>query len=129
MTEKAAGLRLREETIHNDPIVSLLELEGRFDAEGLPQVLAEIERCRAAGSKRFLVDLEKVSFIGSAGIGIFLSLVEELNGEGGGVVFLGVPEAIRRIFDVLNVLEFLDLRDRKESAMKTLLGASVDATT
>lgn len=128
MTQGTVGLRLEAKTIQEDPIVSLLELEGRFDAEGLPLVLSEIERCRGVGSMRFIVDLEKVSFIGSAGIGIFLSLVEELNGEGGGVVFLKVPEAIRRIFVVLNVLEFLDLQDEMEGATETLLATNANTT-
>ncbi len=128
MTQETIGLKIEAKPIHDNPIVSLLELEGRFDAEGLPLVLAEIERCRGLGSMRFLVDLENVSFIGSAGIGIFLSLVEELNGEGGGVVFLKVPDAIRRIFVVLNVLEFLDLRDDKKIATDVLLASKKGAT-
>ncbi len=128
MTQGTVGLKIEEKSIHENPTVSLLELEGRFDAEGLPQVLSEIERCRGIGSMRFLVDLEKVSFIGSAGIGIFLSLVEELNGEGGGVVFLKVPEAIKRIFVVLNVLEFLNLQDDREVATEILLSTNGTST-
>lgn len=126
MTQGTMGLKIEAKSVHEDPVVSLLVLEGRFDAEGLPAVLSEIERCRGIGSMRFLVDLERVSFIGSAGIGIFLSLVEELNGEGGGVVFLKVPDAIRRIFEVLNVLEFLDLREDGEEAIRSLLAAGAD---
>lgn len=121
MTQSTAILQIRSDTVQENPPISLLKLEGRFDAEGLPVVLAEIEKSRSTGSIRFMVDLEEVTFIGSAGIGIFLSLVEELNSEGGGVVFLSVPEAIQRIFDVLNVLEFLQIRDDAESAKEILL--------
>ncbi len=124
MTQSTASLQIRSDTIQENPPISLLKLEGRFDAEGLPVVLAEIEKSRSTGSIRFMVDLEEVTFIGSAGIGIFLSLVEELNSEGGGVVFLSVPEAIQRIFDVLNVLEFLQIRNDQESAREILLSGN-----
>ncbi len=121
MSRSTATLEIHADTIQQDPLISALMLEGRFDAEGLPLVLAEIEKNRAGGSIRFLIDLENVSFIGSAGIGIFLSLVEELNSDGGGVVFLNVPDAIKRIFEVLNVLEFLQIRDDREEAIQHLL--------
>lgn len=124
MTQSTANLQIRSDTIQENPPISLLKLEGRFDAEGLPVVLAEIEKSRSTGSIHFMVDLEEVTFIGSAGIGIFLSLVEELNSEGGGVVFLSVPEAIQRIFDVLNVLEFLQIRSDQESAREILLSGN-----
>ena len=121
MIQGTAGLNIHADTIRQDPIVSLLRLEGRFDAEGLPPVLAEIEKSRTAGSVRFIIDLREVSFIGSAGIGIFLSLVEECQGEGGRVVFLDVPDSIQRIFEVLNVLEFLEITQSREDALKLLL--------
>jgi len=121
MTQAIATLQVDTRSVHDDPPVTLLALEGRFDAEGLPSVLGVIDEARQAGSARFVVDLEKVSFIGSAGIGIFLSLVEEMRNEGGGVAFSGVPESIRRIFEVLNVLEFLEIRDEQSEAIEYLV--------
>ena len=129
MKQETVGLTIEAKTIHRTPTISYIELEGRFDAEGLPLVLSEIERCVSSGSQRFLIDLRNVSFIGSAGIGIFLSLVEELNGEGGGVVFINVPDAIQRIFEVLNVLEFLDLRNNRDEATNALLAISTGSAT
>ena len=109
------------EVLGENPEITLLALNGRFDADGLPPVLTEIEDARANLCSRFLIDLKEVSFIGSAGIGIFLSLVEEMTNEGGGVVFTGVPGPIVKIFDVLNVLEFLEIRDSREKALASLL--------
>jgi len=107
--------------LHQDPLVVGLHIQGRFDAEGLPPTLSRIDKARERGCSRFLIDLEHVSFIGSAGIGIFLSLVEEMRNEGGGVVFSHVPPSILRIFEVLNVLEFLEIVDDRERALKLLL--------
>ena len=121
MNEDASAFQIHRETVREEPIVSLLTLKGRFDAEGIPPVLAEIDTARVCGCSRFVVDLDRITFIGSAGIGIFLSLVEEMQNEGGGVVFQNIPESIVQIFEVLNVLEFLDIRNDCDTAVDFLL--------
>lgn len=121
MSQATPRFRIDSDTVHDDPMITELTLHGRLDAEGLPHVLTEVEDARAAGCTRFLVDLEEIDFIGSAGIGVFLSLVEEMQNDGGGVAFLGVPESIERIFDVLNVREFLQIRDDRDEALQGLL--------
>ncbi|MBN1825262.1 MAG: STAS domain-containing protein [Candidatus Eisenbacteria bacterium] len=122
MNPEQTNFRLTAETVHRDPPVTRLVLQGRFDAEGLPEAIAAIDGARAEGTTRFLVDLGGLSFIGSAGIGIFLSLVEEMRGEGG-VVFLRVPAPVLRIFDVLNVTEFLEIGDNDADALERLTAA------
>jgi anti-sigma B factor antagonist len=121
MTETNSSFHVESAKLRDDPAVVQLELRGRLDAEALPDLLARLEEARADGCARFLVRLEKVSFIGSAGIGIFLSLVEEMKSESGGVVFVRVPPPIRKIFEVLNVLEFLEIREDEEEAVQALL--------
>jgi anti-sigma B factor antagonist len=128
MTQTSTSFQIESRIVKEDPSVVELVLEGRLDAEALPDALARIEETRAAGTTRFLIDLERVAFIGSAGIGIFLSLVEETKGEGGGVVFLRVPASIMKIFEVLNVLEFLEIREDAGDAVRHLL-SSRDAST
>lgn len=120
MNPEQTNFRLEAERLGDDPATARFVLSGRFDAEGLPEALAAIDAARAEGTTRFLVDLGGLSFIGSAGIGIFLSLVEEMRGEGGGVVFLRVPPAVLRIFDVLNVTEFLEIETDDEAALARL---------
>ena len=124
MNEDVSAFRIRSEIVRKEPIVYLLTLKGRFDAEGIPPVLAEIDAVRESGCARFVVDLDRITFIGSAGIGIFLSLVEEMQNEEGGVVFQNIPEPIIRIFEVLNVLDFLDIRNDRDAAVDFLLSGS-----
>ncbi|MFH1679811.1 MAG: STAS domain-containing protein [Candidatus Eisenbacteria bacterium] len=121
MTQSNPSFNIESRLVREEPAVAELTLSGRLDAEALPDVLVRIEEARKNGCLRFLVDLDRVTFIGSAGIGIFLSLVEEMKGERGGVVFLRVPQSIQRIFEVLNVLEFLEIRDDEEDAVRRLL--------
>lgn len=120
MKQTTPNFTIDSQMVRENPMISELRLRGRFDAEGLPLVLTEIEDARAAGCLRFLIDLEKIDFIGSAGIGIFLSLVEELQGDGGGVAFLNVPPSVERILDVLNVREFLEIVGGRDEALRYL---------
>lgn len=124
MKAEQTNFTLRAERIRKEPATVRFTLSGRFDAEGLPEAIAAIDAARAEGTTRFLVDLGALDFIGSAGIGIFLSLVEEMRAEGGGVVFLRVPPQVLRIFDVLNVTEFLEIDEEDESALTRLEAAA-----
>ncbi|MBM3320653.1 MAG: STAS domain-containing protein [Candidatus Eisenbacteria bacterium] len=121
MNQTNTSFEVRARIAREEPGIVELALEGRLDAEALPEVLLRIEEAREKGCVRFLVALDQVTFIGSAGIGVFLSLVEEMKNEGGGVVFLGVAPSIQRIFEVLNVLEFLMIREDREEAIRLLL--------
>ncbi|MFH1279113.1 MAG: STAS domain-containing protein [Candidatus Eisenbacteria bacterium] len=121
MKQTTPHFTIDSKMIRENPLIAELRLRGRFDAEGLPLVLTEIEDVRAAGCTRFLIDLEEIDFIGSAGIGIFLSLVEEMQTDGGGVAFLSVPASVRRILDVLNVREFLEIVGDRNEALHHLL--------
>lgn len=120
MKQSTPHFTIDSRMVREKPMISELCLRGRFDAEGLPLVLTEIEDARAAGCTRFVIDLEEIDFIGSAGIGIFLSLVEEMQGDGGGVAFLNVPSSVEKILDVLNVREFLEIMGERDEALRFL---------
>ncbi|RPJ42244.1 MAG: anti-sigma factor antagonist [Candidatus Latescibacterota bacterium] len=121
MSQANPSFHVESSALRADPHVVQLALDGRLDAEALPELLSRLEEARAAGCSRFVILLENVSFIGSAGIGIFLSLVEEMKNESGGVVFVRVPPSILRIFEVLNVIEFLQIRSDPDEALRNLL--------
>jgi len=119
-TKTTKQFEIHSEPVCDTPAVMGLTLAGRFDAEALHLVLEKIDEARGTGFCRFVIDLSEVTFIGSAGIGIFLSLAEEMKSTGGGMVLAGVPDPIVRIFEVLNVLEFLEIRETIDTALEAL---------
>ena len=104
-----------------DLTICRLDLRGRMDAGAFPLLLDEIQKARENKRRWFLLDMEKVTFIGSAAVGIILSLIEDVRSEGGDVVLVAVPASAHQVFDSLNILEFLEIRRTDEEAIEHLL--------
>ncbi len=102
--------------------IRVVTLSGRLDAAGLPILQECLNSIRPEKDLRLLFDLEGLGFVGSAGIGLFLSFVEEVRGAGGDARFINIPEQILSILSLLNVLEFLT---RSESAQEAIEELSV----
>jgi len=100
--------------------VHVITLSGRLDALGLPSFQDRLSSIPNGRGARVVFDLSGVSFVGSAGIGLFLSFVEEVRDAGGDVRFINIPESILSILSLLNVLEFLTQAESAEGAIAEL---------
>lgn len=100
--------------------VYVATLEGRLDASGLPVLQELLAGIRPGAGLRVVFDLAGLTFVGSAGIGLFLSFVEELREAGGDARFVRIPEAILSILSLLNVLDFLEQSASADEAIAEL---------
>jgi anti-sigma B factor antagonist len=100
--------------------VHVVTLAGRLDAAGLPVFQQRLGSITTRRALRVVFDLGSVSFIGSAGIGLFLSFVEEVRDAEGDVRFVNVPSGIVSILSLLNVLDFLQQSDSEAEAIEEL---------
>jgi len=112
---------ISREEVRDGLDICRIRLQGRIDAGAFPLLLDEIQRARERKRRWFLLNLECVTFIGSAAVGIILSLIEDVRSEGGDVVLLAVPPSAHQVFDSLNILEFLQIRRTEEEAFAHLM--------
>ncbi len=104
----------------NGRAVHVITLAGRLDAIGLPAFQERLGAIRTGSNPRIVFDLAGLAFVGSAGIGLFLSFVEEVRDADGDVRFVNIPESILSILSLLNVLEFLTQAETAEGAIAEL---------
>jgi anti-anti-sigma factor len=102
------------EKIHED--VVQISLEGRFDANTCRDVEKFIRQKIEKGAYRFVLDMEKVSFIASAGLRIVLVFAKELRRkhEGGDLRISEAQEAVVKVFTISglhNVMKFFEHTD------------------
>ena len=100
--------------------IRVVTLSGRLDAAGLPILQECLNSIRPEKDLRVLFDMRELGFVGSAGIGLFLSFVEEVREAGGDARFINIPESILSILSLLNVLEFLTQCESAEDAIEEL---------
>lgn len=100
--------------------IRIVTLSGRLDAAGLPILQECLSAIRPEKDLRVLFNMRELGFVGSAGIGLFLSFVEEVRDAGGDARFINIPESILSILSLLNVLEFLTQSGSAEEAIEEL---------
>lgn len=93
-----------------DEFVVLL-LDGYLDAHTAPQFEEAVQHELEKGHLRIIVDGSKLTYISSAGLGVFMSFIEEIREQGGDIKICGVSPKVRQVFEILGFHELFDMVD------------------
>ena len=98
----------------------LVELEGELDLETSPTFRAVVEeRLNQYDTiKHLILDLKKVNFIDSSGLGVILGRFKRLSQQGGKLSAINVSPPIRRIFELSGLLRIMDIYDNRQQALE-----------
>jgi anti-sigma B factor antagonist len=111
-------LIISEERTSATPPVSVLTLRGTIEttnASGLEETLGRIvdERCY-----RIVVDLGGVTYISSAGWGIFISEIKRIRRNGGDIKLAAMSPEVREVFELLEFGNILRPFERTTDAIR-----------
>lgn len=99
--------------------LSIVTLEGFVDAHTAPQFENTIQSEIAAGRNRIIVNCEKLSYISSAGLGVFMSFIEEIREIGGDIKICGLVPKVKHTFDILGFQDIFEMLDDQSAAKKS----------
>lgn len=97
--------------------LSIISLDGFVDAHTAPQFENAIQSEIDAGRNRIIVNCEKLNYISSAGLGVFMSFVEEVRERSGDIKICGLTPKVRHTFDILGFQDIFDMVDDQASAV------------
>ncbi len=98
--------------------LSIIRLEGFVDAHTAPEFEQTVQSEIDAGRYRIVVDCSKLNYISSAGLGVFMSFVEEVREQGGDLKICGLVPKVRHTFEILGFQDLYDMLDDLPSAIK-----------
>jgi anti-sigma B factor antagonist len=98
--------------------VVVLGLEGYLDAHTAPQFERAIETEFSAGHTKLIADCAKLDYISSAGLGVFMSFIEDIRTAGGDIKLCAIVPKVYQVFDVLGFPELFDIVDTVPSAIQ-----------
>lgn len=98
--------------------ISVIALEGYVDAHTAPQFESAVQAEVDAGNYRIVVDCEKLGYISSAGLGVFMSFIEEVRERGGDIRISGLAPRVRHTFDILGFNEIFDMVETEAMAIQ-----------
>ena len=104
-----------EENILND--VSSIKLEGRFDANTSDAAEKFIREKIEKGCSQFVLNMENVSFISSAGLRVVIIIARELRNEHQGDLHIAVLQpSVKRVFEISGLNNILKIFDDEQTA-------------
>lgn len=83
----------------NDTCV-VFALEGRLDAISAQQAKEALQQAINEGRNRLVVDMQRVSFVDSAGLAALVSALKSSRRSGGNVVLAGIQPQVYTVFSL-----------------------------
>lgn len=100
--------------------VSQVNLVGRFDAHTCETVDAYFREKMEKGQHQFVLNMEKVPFIDSAGLRVVLVIARDLRGEYQGDLRVAILQpAVNRVFEISGLNNVLRIFDDAETASQS----------
>jgi anti-sigma B factor antagonist len=96
----------------------IIAVIGEIDASSSIELDLAIAKSVGEGFKRILVDCNALEYISSAGLGVFMSYIEELRDKKIQMVLFGLKEKVINTFEILGLADLLHIRESKNEALK-----------
>lgn len=110
-------MEMAVETLAGD--VTKVVFDGRFDIAGAEAV--DLKMNVIAGSKRLvLIDMQKVSFLGSMGLRTLVSAARAVKGRGGKIAMFGPGTEVEKVLTTSGVNTLVPIHHDFESAIASL---------
>ncbi len=95
--------------------IYMIKVIGEVDASSsiyLDQSINEATK----KSKKIIVDLRKLEYISSAGLGVFMSYINDLKEKQIKMVLFGLSDKVRHVFQILGLDQLLNITDTEDEA-------------
>lgn len=97
--------------------VSVLYLKGYLDAHTAPDFEQALQKLVDENRVRIVVNLVDLSYISSAGLGVFMGFIEDVRNKGGDIKLAELSEKVYRVFDLLGFPVLYDILDKETDAI------------
>lgn len=105
--------------------LSIISLEGAVDAHTAPEFEEAVQSAIDAGHNKIIVDCEKLTYISSAGLGVFMCFIEEVRDEGGDIKICGLTPKVKQPFEILGFESLYDFCPDVSDAKNRFADSSV----
>jgi len=97
--------------------VTKLDINGEVDASSSIQLDESLGSVINSGATKILVNCVDLNYISSAGLGVFMSYIEDINSKNIKMALYGLNEKVNNVFDILGLDQLLNIVNTKEEAI------------
>jgi anti-sigma B factor antagonist len=100
--------------------IDVIALIGEIDASSSIELDLAIAKSVGEGFSKILIDCSALEYISSAGLGVFMSYIEEFKDKNIGMVLFGMSEKVGNTFEILGLNELLRIAKDKADAKRMI---------
>jgi anti-sigma B factor antagonist len=95
----------------------VLDISGEIDLYNAPEIKDIINQLIEEQKYCVVINLEKVSYIDSSGIGALISSLSNLKKYQGGLKIINVYASVRKVFELTKLTSFFEIYDSEDEAV------------
>jgi len=99
--------------------VSVIDVSGQLDAFTTPDVKAEFKKLTDARNYKLVLNLQKVDYVNSTGIGAIVAVAQQVRRRKGDLKLFGMKEDIRKVFDLVGASKILEIFETEQEAINS----------
>jgi len=115
-----AGLDIKLTTIDGDDLSALAEMTGAIDGNTVPSFQATLEEIKTKGIRRLVLDMSKIKYVNSTGLGSLVKYADTFKSTGGGMALIKVPAKVKIVIEMLGLNAFFDICADLDAALSAL---------
>ncbi|MBN3584039.1 STAS domain-containing protein [Algoriphagus aestuarii] len=96
----------------------LLIIKGEIDASNSVLLDEKMQEMKNTGSKLILVDGNGLEYISSAGLGVFMSYLEDFQEEEIALKIFALSPRVFEVFKILGLDQLINIYETKEAALE-----------
>lgn len=100
--------------------MALIIINGDIDASSSIQLDESLSKQLDNKHLNVSIDCSNLNYISSAGLGVFMSYIEEFKGSNQIFILFGLSEKVKNVFDMLGLDQLMNIVNTKEDALKFL---------
>ncbi len=106
-------------TRERDGIV-IIEVSGEVDLYNAPTLKEEIQKLVEQEKYKIIMNLDRVSYVDSSGIGALISSYSNLKKFQGSMRISNVAGSVRKVFELTKLTSFFDIDDDEEQSLAAI---------
>lgn len=99
-------------------IVNVLELKGYLDAHTAPKLEDAFQGLLTANRYNIVVNCKDLSYISSAGLGVFMAYIEDVRKNAGDIKLTNMSPKVYNVFDLLGFPLLYEIYKDETEAVK-----------
>ncbi len=96
----------------------IISVIGEIDASSSIELDLAIAKSVGEGYRKILVDCSALEYISSAGLGVFMSYIDEMKDKQIPLVLFAMQEKVKNTFSILGLADLLHISENKVEAKK-----------